>query len=166
MKPLRPYSCKLKLKQQVELFIKMRKARFNLKECARELNISQHSIYKLKKFVDKTNDKVKIGFSCESVHKYTVKKSGFVNATDCLPNIWKGKRFHLAFGVLFRPMVGFEFENRLAGADYRRCGLPDCLSFCNSYLLKAGLARIEHTEDFNLLCVHNCASLGDNKGKF
>jgi len=39
-----------------------------------------------KKFVDKTNDKVKNAFSCESVHKKTV-KIGFVNAADCLPNI-------------------------------------------------------------------------------
>ena len=40
-----------------------------------------------KKFVDKTNDMMKNAFSCESVHKQTVKKFGFVNAADCLPNI-------------------------------------------------------------------------------
>jgi len=40
-----------------------------------------------KKFVDKTDDKVKNAFSCESVHKQTGRKFGFVNAADCLPNI-------------------------------------------------------------------------------
>ena len=39
------------------------------------------------KFVDKTNAKVKNATHCESVHKRTGKKFGFVNAADCLPNI-------------------------------------------------------------------------------
>jgi hypothetical protein len=40
-----------------------------------------------KKFVDKPDDKVKNAYSCESVHKQTDRKLGFVNAADCLPDI-------------------------------------------------------------------------------
>jgi hypothetical protein len=61
-------------------------------------------------------------------------------------------------------MVGFEFEIRLAGADYRRCGLPDCLPFRSSYLLKAGFAAAKYKENFIFPDIYNCAFLGDNQG--
>jgi len=87
-------------------------------------------------------------------------------ATINIFNTRKPERICLAFGGHICFVAGFEFEIRPAGADLRRCGLSDYLSFYNSYLLKVGLAGVEYKESFNLLCVHNCAFLGDNQGQF
>ena len=63
-------------------------------------------------------------------------------------------------------MAGFEFEIRLAGAYYRRRGLPDCLPFRISYLLKARFAAAKYKENFIFSRVLNCSFLGDNQGQF
>lgn len=63
-------------------------------------------------------------------------------------------------------MAGLEFKIRPVGAHLRSPGLSDYFALRSSHVLQVRFPIAKYKDGFIFPGIYNCASLGDNKGKF